>query len=69
MVYKQNKKKMNLNYLDRIKSKNCQEPATRFKDGIPEHSVDLTVSCPRCLAAAANKPDGSEGEFKIEKKL
>lgn len=62
MLY-QNGLKNEENTLDSIKSKNCKEPATRFKDGIPEHSVDLTLSCPRCLAAAANKPDGSEGEF------
>lgn len=36
---------------------------TAFKDGIPDHSVDKTASCPRCLAAAADKPNGSEGEF------
>ena len=37
----------------------------RFPFGSPEHSViDLTASCPRCLAAAADRPDGSEGEFK-----
>lgn len=30
----------------------------------PEHSlIDLTASCPRCLADAASKPNGSEGEF------
>lgn len=29
----------------------------------PEHSlIDLTASCPRCLANAASKPNGSEGE-------
>jgi len=29
----------------------------------PEHSlIDLTASCPRCLAKAASKPNGSEGE-------
>ncbi|XP_037953200.1 TRPL translocation defect protein 14-like [Teleopsis dalmanni] len=29
----------------------------------PEHSlIDSTASCPRCLANAASKPNGSEGE-------
>lgn len=43
---------------------NCSssEPSIRFKNGVPYHSVDLSASCPRCLAAAAEKP-GSEGEF------
>lgn len=40
------------------------EPSVRFKNGVPLHSnVDLTASCPRCLAAAAEKPGGSDGEF------
>lgn len=30
----------------------------------PEHSlIDMTASCPRCLANAASKPNGSEGEW------
>lgn len=39
------------------------EPSVRFKNGVPHHSVDLSASCPRCLAAAAEKPNGSDGEF------
>lgn len=39
-------------------------PSIRFKNGIPLHSdVDLNASCPRCLAAAAEKPGGGDGEF------
>lgn len=38
------------------------EPSVRFKSGVPHHSVDLSASCPRCLAAAAEKPNGSDGE-------
>lgn len=30
------------------------------KDGVPEHSVDLHVACPRCLAAEANKRHDGE---------
>lgn len=33
------------------------------EDGIPEHSVDSTASCPRCLAAEASKPGATDGEF------
>lgn len=41
-----------------------KEPSIRFKNGITMHSdVDLSASCPRCLAAAAEKPNGSDGEF------
>lgn len=41
-----------------------KEPSIRFKNGIPLHSnVDLSASCPRCLAAAAEKPGGSDGEL------
>lgn len=43
-------------------SQKASDHRTIFKDGIPEHSVDKTASCPRCLAAAADKPNGSEGE-------
>lgn len=28
--------------------------------------IDLTASCPRCLAKAASKPCGNEGERQIE---
>lgn len=38
------------------------DPSVRFKNGVPHHSVDLSASCPRCLAAAAEKPNGSDGE-------
>lgn len=39
------------------------EPSVHFKyNGVPQHSVDLTASCPRCLAAAAEKPGGNDGE-------
>lgn len=38
------------------------EPSVRFKNGVPHHSVDLSASCPRCLATAAEKPNGSDGE-------
>lgn len=42
-------------------------PSIRFKNGIPLHSdVDLSASCPRCLAAAAEKPGGDDGEFDPE---
>lgn len=48
----------------------CIAPATPstfvYKElpfAAPEHSIiDLTASCPRCLAKAASKPNGSEGE-------
>lgn len=43
-----------------------KEPSIRFKNGIPMHSdVDLSASCPRCLAAAAEKPNGSDGELDL----
>lgn len=42
------------------------DPSVRFKNGVPHHSVDLSASCPRCLAAAAEKPNGSDGEFTHE---
>lgn len=36
----------------------------RFNNGVPHHSdIDLNASCPKCLAAAADKPNGSDGEF------
>ncbi|XP_065077757.1 TRPL translocation defect protein 14-like isoform X2 [Ochlerotatus camptorhynchus] len=41
---------------------------TVFKDGTPDHSVDKTASCPRCLAAAADKPNGSEA-YKFQENL
>ncbi|XP_055374663.1 TRPL translocation defect protein 14 isoform X2 [Condylostylus longicornis] len=35
----------------------------------PEHSIiDMTASCPRCLAAAADRPDGSEA-YKFQENL
>lgn len=41
-----------------------KEPSIRFKHIKPLHSdVDLSASCPRCLAAAAEKPNGSDGEL------
>lgn len=44
--------------------RSSKEPSIRFKYGIPMHSVvDLSASCPRCLAAAAEKPGGSDGEL------
>uniref|UniRef100_A0A1S4J1H5 DUF3456 domain-containing protein n=1 Tax=Culex quinquefasciatus TaxID=7176 RepID=A0A1S4J1H5_CULQU len=46
---------------DEEKSGKLTDHRTVFKDGYPEHSVDKTASCPRCLAAAAEKPNGSEG--------
>lgn len=44
----------------------------KLENGLPEictvdDSVDLTASCPRCLAAEADKPGGSEGEFNQKK--
>lgn len=43
--------------------RSSKQPSIRFKNGIPLHSdVDLTASCPRCLAAAAEKPN-SDGEL------
>ncbi|XP_055619554.1 TRPL translocation defect protein 14 isoform X2 [Toxorhynchites rutilus septentrionalis] len=41
---------------------------TILRNGIPEHSVDKTASCPRCLAAAAEKPNGSEA-YKFQENL
>ena len=44
--------------------KTSKESRIEFKNSVPEHSVvDLTASCPRCIAAAAEKP-GSEGELR-----
>lgn len=41
-------------------------PSIRFQNINPLHSnVDLSASCPRCLAAAANKPNGGDGEFDL----
>lgn len=51
---------------DENENLSSNEPSIRFKNGVPYHSVDLSASCPRCLAAAAEKP-GSEGEFDITK--
>lgn len=42
---------------------NSSEPSVRIKNGIPRHIVDLSASCPRCLAAATEKPNGSDGEY------
>ncbi|XP_021699713.1 TRPL translocation defect protein 14 isoform X2 [Aedes aegypti] len=49
-------------------SQKASDHRTIFKDGIPEHSVDKTASCPRCLAAAADKPNGSEA-YKFQENL
>lgn len=40
---------------------------TSFKDGEPDHSVDLHMSCSRCMAAKikGSKPGDSDGEFMI----
>lgn len=48
---------------DNKENQSSNEPSIRFKNGVPYHSVDLSASCPKCLAAAAEKP-GSEGEFR-----
>lgn len=38
-------------------------PSIRFQNVKPLHSrVDLSASCPRCLAAAAERPNGGDGE-------
>lgn len=38
-------------------------PSIRFQNVKPLHSgVDVSASCPRCLAAAAQKPNGGDGE-------
>lgn len=48
--------------------RSSKEPSIRFKNGIPMHSdVDLSASCPRCLAAAAEKPNGSDGELRCSR--
>lgn len=46
--------------------------AKDIKNGVPDHSsVDLTASCPRCLAAKAkaNKPSGPTDAFKFQENL
>ncbi|XP_039437313.1 TRPL translocation defect protein 14 isoform X3 [Culex pipiens pallens] len=53
---------------DEEKSGKLTDHRTVFKDGYPEHSVDKTASCPRCLAAAAEKPNGSEA-YKFQENL
>uniref|UniRef100_A0A1Q3FYG0 NadR/Ttd14 AAA domain-containing protein n=1 Tax=Culex tarsalis TaxID=7177 RepID=A0A1Q3FYG0_CULTA len=53
---------------DEEKSGKLADHRTVFKDGYPDHSVDKTASCPRCLAAAAEKPNGSEA-YKFQENL
>ncbi|XP_058466103.1 TRPL translocation defect protein 14 isoform X2 [Malaya genurostris] len=53
---------------DEAKRRKISAHQQALKDDIPEHSVDKAASCPRCLAAAAEKPNGSEA-YKFQENL